>query len=175
MHDVCIRPPWTHVPRTVLIGGILLLSYVVPAIVGGLVVIVAAVLNRVSAGRMLALLVFLFLVMASAHYLPKLNPHLSVKTAASEIKTAGDESAYAYQLRRSWLYGLNFYLHREVPEWNPSVKSPAIVVTPRASLTELKNHVEIVAVISDSWDDANVVRVRPQQAQPQSEPAQPPR
>jgi len=48
-------------------------------------------------------------------------------------------------------------------------------VTPRASLTELKNHVEIVAVISDSWDDANVVRVRPQQAQPQSEPAQPPR
>ena len=175
MHDVYIRPPWTHVPRTVLIGGILLLSYVVPAIVGGLVVIGAAVLNRVRAGRMLALLVFLFLVMASTHYLPKLNPHLSVKTAASEIKTAGDESAYAYQLRRSWLYGLNFYLHREVPEWNPSVKSPAIVVTPRASLTELKNHVEIVAVISDSWDDANVVRVRPQQAQPQSEPAQPPR
>jgi hypothetical protein len=40
------------------------------------------------------------------------------------------QNAFVYRLRRSPRYSLNFYLHRELPEWEPQQKNAAVVFTP---------------------------------------------
>jgi 4-amino-4-deoxy-L-arabinose transferase-like glycosyltransferase len=42
-----------------------------------------------------------------------------------------------YKLRRSFLYGLNFYLHKEVPEWNGNKAERNWVFTTPKEMTEL--------------------------------------
>ena len=42
--------------------------------------------------------------------------------------------AYTYRLQRSFVYALNFYFHRELPEWSLENPSPAAVFIGPASL-----------------------------------------
>ncbi len=43
-----------------------------------------------------------------------------------------------YKLQRSLQYGLNFYFHRELPEWLPSRAQPGLVFTTHAEVSELR-------------------------------------
>ena len=161
LYDLVSYRDKTHVHWTFLIGAFPMLFYLVPAAVGGLVVMSAGVLGRVRAGRLLAFFVFLFLIQVALDYLPKLNPGLSAKMIASEIGPADVENTYSYELQRSWHYALNFYFHREVPEWTPAIAGPAVVVVSEANMRKLRKRAEILSVISDSWTQAHVVKVRP--------------
>jgi 4-amino-4-deoxy-L-arabinose transferase-like glycosyltransferase len=48
------------------------------------------------------------------------------------------ERASTYKLRRSFLYCLNFYFHRELPEWSAGSARPAWVFTSREERSELE-------------------------------------
>jgi hypothetical protein len=91
----------------------------------------------------------------------KLDAQLSARKAAEQISAARAEGTYAFKLQRSSQYQLNFYLHREIPEWNPALIGNAIVVTNERHLEELRNTAEIVAVISDTSPQAEIIAVRP--------------
>jgi 4-amino-4-deoxy-L-arabinose transferase-like glycosyltransferase len=47
--------------------------------------------------------------------------------------------ASTYKLQRSFLYSLNFYFHRELPEWSPGSVQPVWVFTPREERNELQS------------------------------------
>ena len=85
---------------------------------------------------------------------------LSAKLAA-EIDAAGATKTYAFKLQRAWQYQLNFYLHREIPEWSADVAGQVLVVTCTKHLEELKKSAEIIAVVSDLSPQAEIVSVRP--------------
>jgi hypothetical protein len=90
----------------------------------------------------------------------KLNLELSPRTVASEISAADAGRTYSFKMQRGWLYGLNFYLHRDITEWTPSVKGSVLVVTNQQNLADLKGRAEIIRVISDFSSEANILEVR---------------
>ncbi|PYK10438.1 MAG: hypothetical protein DME61_03285, partial [Verrucomicrobia bacterium] len=72
-----------------------------------------------------------------------LDERLSVRsapmTAAMIWKEYSPEHSTTYKLRRSFQYGLNFYLHREISEWSPGKSSPVWVYAPGGEIQELRN------------------------------------
>jgi hypothetical protein len=63
-------------------------------------------------------------------------------------------------LRRAWGYGLNFYLHRELPELT-DLSEPATVIVSPEKLHDLEQRVIVEGVNSDLWPQAQIVRVKP--------------
>ncbi|MGA9182164.1 MAG: hypothetical protein WB117_14480, partial [Candidatus Acidiferrales bacterium] len=49
-----------------------------------------------------------------------------------------NDRLFAFQLKRSWNYGLAFYLHRELPEWSPEDPEAALVLTDRAGFEKVE-------------------------------------
>ncbi|MCL6567081.1 MAG: glycosyltransferase family 39 protein [Acidobacteriia bacterium] len=72
--------------------------------------------------------------------LPRLDPYLSARATARMLAddAALRASLHAYRLHRAWHYGLNFYLERELPQWNPTEPGPAWVVTSQEGLEEMR-------------------------------------
>jgi hypothetical protein len=93
--------------------------------------------------------------------LGKLDPEISARRAVQKIDASRAVQAYAFKLQRGWQYQVNFYLHREIAEWNPGIAGEAIVITPEKRLTELKGQAEIISTISDRSAQAEIVLVKP--------------
>ena len=121
---------------------------------------VVSLANRPRGGQILALIAFLFMVDVTYDSSIKLNLKLSPRTVVSDISPADADRTYSYRMQRGWLYGLNFYLHREVPEWTPTTRGSALVVTSQRNFQELKRSAEVIQVISDFSEEANIVEVR---------------
>ena len=136
------------------------MAAMVVALAGGLAVMALAMLRRTDAALALSILVVLFLLTFTYVSAARLDPQLSARFSAAQITPQQAAVTYSYKLQRAWQYQLNFYLHREIPEWSPEVAGEAVVVTNQQHLAELKNSAEIVAVISDSSPQAEVVTVR---------------
>jgi 4-amino-4-deoxy-L-arabinose transferase-like glycosyltransferase len=86
-----------------------------------------------------ALLVAASVEIASWRLLPALDSELSARPHAEFMHN--DQHAdriFTYQLPRSRIYGLNFYFHREVPEWSPADALPALVLTTPAGLEQIE-------------------------------------
>lgn len=45
---------------------------------------------------------------------------------------------FTYHLSRSWVWGLAFYFHRELPEWSPVDPEAALVLTTPGGLDEIR-------------------------------------
>ncbi len=45
---------------------------------------------------------------------------------------------FTFNLTRSWEYGLDFYLEREVPKWSPDDPNAALVLTTPQGLEEIR-------------------------------------
>lgn len=72
--------------------------------------------------------------------LPALDRQLSPRVAAEgAAHLAGPEANLAaFHLNRAWKYGLDFYSHRELPEWVPQAPRPCWVFTNTAGVEELE-------------------------------------
>ncbi len=71
--------------------------------------------------------------------LPKLEPLLSARShAAFMANDKHPDRIFTYRLRRSWDYGLAFYFHREIPEWEPTDPEAALVLTTPDGLAEIE-------------------------------------
>jgi hypothetical protein len=93
---------------------------------------------------------------------PRADALVSPRTAAQILRLAPD-LVKSYKLHRAWQYGLEFYLRREIPVWDPSEAPPAFLVTPRAGLDDLRRRGKRVVVIERSSRQAIVVAFRSEQ------------
>ncbi len=90
-----------------------------------------------------------------------LDKEISAHQTVEQIDTSRAEQTYGFKLQRGWQYQLNFYLHREIAEWNPGIAGEAVVITPEKHLEELRRQAEIVSIISDRSRQAEIVLVKP--------------
>ncbi len=109
-------------------------------IAGGVAAAVLSGFRRPMAGTLMAALLLAVLVEgANWRVLPRLDPQVSPRAAAGAllVRQGATGSLSVFGLQRAWKYGLDFYLHREVPEWTPDLPPSGWVYTTPAGLAEL--------------------------------------
>jgi len=126
-----------------------------------LIVIGAALLRRMRAGLTFCVVLVLFLLNLVYVSISKLDPLLSARSCARQVGVERVANTYSFKLQRSWQYQLNFYLHREIPEWSMNVAGEAVVVTGAKNLEEIEKSARVTAVVSEQSPQAEIVVVRP--------------
>lgn len=118
--------------RAILLG-------VIVALAGGIAIIALGVLPK-QTGVVLTFFVVAFLVeITGARVLPALDVYQSARLPGTALRNdAYPNRLFTFRLQRSWQYGLNFYLEREVQEWQPSDPGPALVLTNPQGFEEIK-------------------------------------
>ena len=107
----------------------------------GVVVLLLALLERTRFALFVAAVVQAGLVLAIVTAaLPQLDGHISPRSAylAGRDLSESGQTLSAYKLHRAWRYGLNFYFHREIPEWDPATGGGAWVYMSLDRLRELE-------------------------------------
>jgi 4-amino-4-deoxy-L-arabinose transferase-like glycosyltransferase len=133
LHSMSRLPP---VPRGAIERMIILSASV--AIVGGVLVAVLGLVGRHSFVLPSVLLTILCLEMAGLSILPSLDPYVSARWHAQFMRNdLRPDRILTYRLKRSWTYGLAFYLGRELPEWSAADPEPALVLTTPEGLEEM--------------------------------------
>jgi len=66
------------------------------------------------------------------------SPRFALQAARGIWSNYSPEHASTYKLQRSFQYSLNFYFHRELPEWSPGRVQPGWVFTSRKESSELQ-------------------------------------
>jgi 4-amino-4-deoxy-L-arabinose transferase-like glycosyltransferase len=67
-----------------------------------------------------------------------LSARSALQTASMISSNYSLDRSSTYKLQRSFQYSLNFYFHRELPEWLPSRAQPALVFTTHREISELR-------------------------------------
>jgi hypothetical protein len=98
----------------------------------GLLLCALALSRRFVPATFVICIFVLSIVHLSNHYfLPRLDEGISARLASPLLAFWGEQNirGCVYELPRSWIYGLNFYAHREVPECvlPPTLSYQAIV------------------------------------------------
>jgi 4-amino-4-deoxy-L-arabinose transferase-like glycosyltransferase len=150
------RPHWAFIA-----GPASVLFFAVPALLGGVAAATLAILNRVRPALFVATATYLLMLSVIGGIPGRLDWHVSAKRVAGEIISSGEHRVFVFHLQRSWLYQLNFYLHRDLSDWNGAPSEDAIVVAPQKALEDLKRSGIVWDVISDNSDQANVLKLRP--------------
>jgi 4-amino-4-deoxy-L-arabinose transferase-like glycosyltransferase len=145
-------------PEAALGGSNQLIPWVVAAVAVGIFIALLAVAGRHRFALAVSSVALAgFVTATSLSVLPRIDPHLSPRTAAERAGEGGGR-LYVFRLHRAWHYGLNFYLHGELPVWEPS-KGPARIYTTRAGLAELEKLGVKFTVLRDVTRQAVLVRV----------------
>ena len=93
-----------------------------------------------------------------------MTPHETGSTTTPSTGGGGDAvcggraRVQAYRLHRAWHYGLNYYLDRELPEWDER-GGPSLVVTNADGVRTLKSLDVPVKILDDVSVEAVLVRV----------------
>lgn len=94
---------------------------------------------------------------------PLVDHDISPRAAALELQRVArtGENISVYRMHRAWHYGLNYYLHREIPAWQPAQPAArrGIVVLPAASVKELESAGLKFRVLARVAQPAVVIRV----------------
>jgi 4-amino-4-deoxy-L-arabinose transferase-like glycosyltransferase len=155
-----VSPSWIFLSKSHVRGPLVSL-YIIVATIGGLIVIGAAIARQTRAGLTFSVVLVLFLVNLVYVSISKLDSQLSARSCARQIGIERAGNTYAFKLQRSWQYQLNFYVHREIPEWTSDIAGEATVVTNQKNLAELEKSAQIVTLVSEFSAEAEVVVVKP--------------
>jgi 4-amino-4-deoxy-L-arabinose transferase-like glycosyltransferase len=94
---------------------------------------------------------------------PLIDHEVSPRAAARAIQkeARAGENVAVYHLHRAWHYGLNYYLRRELPAWQPGSEAarPGLVVTSATGIRELETAGVKFRVIARVAQLALIVRV----------------
>jgi 4-amino-4-deoxy-L-arabinose transferase-like glycosyltransferase len=85
-----------------------------------------------------ALLVALTVEAANIRVLPVLDPLVSARLHGLYVTQNPAHQFFTYELQRSWIYGLAFYVHRELPEWTPGSPEYGTVLTSAKGYAEIR-------------------------------------
>jgi 4-amino-4-deoxy-L-arabinose transferase-like glycosyltransferase len=134
-------PIWlTHLPRGAAreTRPVIIASAVVT--LGGAIAIEILASRRKRAAICVSLaLVSLLVEIAGIAILPQVDPYYSARPAGTLLR--GDlrpERLFTFNLPRAWQWGLAFYLGRELEEWQPTDREPALVLTTPNGLEQLE-------------------------------------
>ena len=88
-----------------------------------------------------AILIGLVLLVVDIRIVPKLDPYISVRPAfqAMPAEAAGARDLSVFKLDRAREWGLDFYLGRELPSWNPGTAKPEWMWTTAAGAEALSS------------------------------------
>lgn len=138
------------------------LVWIVLAAAGGLATALLGA-RRPAAGVLVAALLMAGLAEGvNRNVLQQLDAHLSPRAAARAGQShAPADPILVYRVHRAWRYGLNFYLHRELPEWTPQSPRPGWLYTSAAGLMELERQGIHPAIVERSSPQAILVRLEP--------------
>jgi len=111
---------------------------------GGFAIVFPGILWRLSQALAVTVLtVIVAIVLAFMGYAgPALDhsvsPRFALQAARAIWSNYSPDRASTYKLQRSFQYSLNFYFHRELPEWSPSHVKPGWVFTSPKEGSELE-------------------------------------
>jgi 4-amino-4-deoxy-L-arabinose transferase-like glycosyltransferase len=88
----------------------------------------------------------------------QISPRAAAVLAGSLVGDRGELAAY--QLKRGWQYGLEFYLQRSLAEWSPGGPAPSWVVTSDAGFAELERRGVRTSSVARVSSQATIVRTR---------------
>lgn len=110
------------------------LEFIAGCILGGTVIALVGLWRGVAASSVMSAALMLALIVMLGRGLAQLDAIYFSRDAANFASDVYPgllkENAFVYRVRRAQQYSLNFYLHRELPEWQPRPKCPALVFTP---------------------------------------------
>jgi 4-amino-4-deoxy-L-arabinose transferase-like glycosyltransferase len=106
---------------------------------GGVAIAVLGLFRKREALTVSFFLVAFCVETAGSFVLPALDPLLSARFHGNLLRNSRyPDRIFTFKLARSWQYGLNFYLQREIPEWVPSDWQAALVLTTPQGLAEIR-------------------------------------
>jgi 4-amino-4-deoxy-L-arabinose transferase-like glycosyltransferase len=102
-----------------------------------------------------------FALLTNRVAIPRLEPRVSARSIAQKVLDAPDiqRNVETFRLRRDFEYELDFYLHRQVVEWDASDTSPRYVVASLSGMLELDIRRIPYEVLSWSGTDATLLKV----------------
>ena len=135
------------------------------AIVGvaGGVAIGALALSR-NRGALLVsfFLITFFVELAGAIVLPALDPFLSARFHGNLLRHSHyPDRVFTFQMTRTWQYGLDFYLEREIPDWVPNDPRVALVLTTPQGLAEIARTGRVQGTLEEPYGGIVYVPVLP--------------
>jgi 4-amino-4-deoxy-L-arabinose transferase-like glycosyltransferase len=122
-------------------------------IMGGIVIAALGLLRNRGALLLSFFLVALCVEVAGARILPTLDPFISARFHGDLLRShRHPDRVFTFQLTRSWQYGLNFYLGREVAEWSPADKEAALVLTTPQGLEEIRKTGRVQGALDEPYE-----------------------
>ena len=119
--------------------GMTLTHAAIAGIVAGIAIATLGLLRNRGAILCSFLTVMLLVEIAGARILPALDPYLSARFHGNLLRNDRFPArVFTFNLTRSWEYGLDFYLEREVPKWSPDDPNAALVLTTPQGLEEIR-------------------------------------
>lgn len=138
------------------------------------IAIIALSTSRRRAGIWVSLLLVCVLVeVAGNAILPDLDAYYSARSVGTMLRhDLYPGRLFTYELPRSWQYGLDFYLGRELPQWSPDNFRAALVLTTPKGLAKLEQDGYVQGAINEPYQEIVFVPIpiRPQHQQTPVEP-----
>lgn len=124
------------------------------AVFAGLLLIAASFYRT---GRWVIPLCILFVAASvetvNVRLLPALDRFYSARSHAEFMHNdLRPDRIFTYQLSRSWDYGLAFYFRRQLPEWSPTDRDAALVLTTPAGLREITRLDRVRGLLNDNYE-----------------------
>jgi 4-amino-4-deoxy-L-arabinose transferase-like glycosyltransferase len=144
------------------VSGKMILQISIITIVGGVAIALLGFLRNRSAFLLSFFLVALCVELAGARVLPALDPVISTRFHGELLRNNRyPDRIFTFHLTRSWQYGLNFYLEREIPEWQPGDPGAALVLTTPQGLDEIRKFGRVQETLEEPYGGILYVPVLP--------------
>ena len=144
------------------VAGRMILHTSILAVAGGIVIVVLALLRNRGAVLLSFFMAALCVELAGARVLPALDPFISARFHGELLRNHRyPDRVFTFHLTRSWQYGLNFYLGREVAEWPPADADAALVLTTPQGLDEIRKMGRVQGALDEPYEGILYVPVLP--------------
>lgn len=146
---------------------------VVFAALAGVAIMALSTSRRRATVWVSLLLVCVLVEIAGSAILPDLDDHYSARPVGTMLQhDLYPGRLFTYQLPRSWQYGLDFYVRRDLPEWSPDNLRAALVLTTRKGLAKLEQDGYVQGAVNEPYQEIVLVPI-PIRPQPQKAPLEP--
>lgn len=131
-----------------------ILFCVVLAAAAGIAMIALFTSRRRAAIWVALLLVCVLVEVAGISILPDLDPYYSARPIGTMLRhDLYPGRLFTYELPRSWQYGLNFYLGRDLQQWSPDDFKAALVLTTPKGLAMLERDGYVQGAINEPYQE----------------------
>lgn len=143
------------------------------AAAAGIAIVAIATSRRRAAIWVSLLLVCVLVEIAGNSILPDLDPYYSARPIGTMLRNDQYPGRlFTYELPRSWEYGLDFYIGRNLERWSPDNFDAALVLTTPKGLAKLERSGYVRGAINEPYQEIVFVPI-PVRAGAPGSPAKP--